>query len=202
VILDAQAVAKAEPHAGGWRYKRDAPDSDLSLSGWNALALRAAQDAGVEVPKEAVQKAVGFVLRCYNPTDKGFSYQPGGAGQVGPTGIGLLGLYLLDGNGATTRPGVGRPEFAAAGNYLAEHPVNDSTPFQYYAMYYTTQAARQAGGATWAAVFKATSARLLAAQSKDGSWPKVGQEPGEAYATSMAVLALTVPYGLLPVYQR
>jgi hypothetical protein len=69
-------------------------------------------------------------------------------------------------------------------------------------MYYATQAARQAGGDTWTAVFKATSARLLAAQSKDGSWPKLGQEPGEAYATSMAVLALTVPYGLLPVYQR
>jgi hypothetical protein len=202
VILDAQAVAKPEPHAGGWRYKRDAPDSDLSLSGWNALALRAAQDAGIEVPKEAVQKAVGFVLRCYNPAEKGFSYQPGGAGQIGPTGIGLLGLYLLEGTTAATRPDVGRPEVEGATKYLADHPVNDATPFQYYAMYYVTQAARQAGGDTWNAVFKTTSTRLLASQAKDGSWPKVGQEPGEAYATSMAVLALTVPYGLLPVYQR
>jgi hypothetical protein len=194
VILDAQAVQKAEKDAGGWRYKRDAPDSDISLSGWNALALRAARDAGVDVPKQAVEKAVGFLLRCYNPTDKGFAYQPGAAAQVGPTGIGLLGLYLLD--GAT------RPELAEAAKYLAAHPVNDATPFQYYAMYYVTHAAYQAGGETWAAVFKATSARLLAAQAKDGSWPKLGQEPGEAYSTSMAILTLAAPYRLLPVYQR
>lgn len=194
VIVDAQSVEKPEAHVGGWRYKPDARDSDLSLSGWNALALRAAQDAGIEVPKEAVQKAVGFLLRCYNAPDKGFSYQPGGAGQTGPTGIGLLGLYLLD--SAT------RPEIADAAKFLASHPVNDATPFQYYAMYYVTQAAHQAGGETWPAVFGVTSGRLLRTQTKDGSWPKLGQEPGKVYATSMAVLTLTVPYGLLPVYQR
>ena len=205
VILDAQAVHKAEKDAGGWRYKPDAPDSDLSLSGWNALALRAAQDAGIDVPKEAVRRAVGFVLRCYSGSDKGFSYQPGTAAQVGPTGIGLLGLYLLDGAGghsAGANNSGARPELSEAAKYLVAHPVNDATPFQYYAMYYAAQAANQAGGETWAAVFKATSTKLLAAQAKDGSWPKLGQEPGEAYATSMAVLTLTVPYGLLPVYQR
>ena len=205
VILDAQAVEKPEQHVGGWRYQRDARDSDLSLSGWNALALRAARDAGIDVPREAVQKAVGFVLRCYNANDKAFSYQPGGAGQIGPTGIGLLGLYLLDGAGAAPAGVTGppaRPELAAAGQYLATHPVNDATPFRYYAMYYVTQAAHHAGGETWEAVFKATSAKLLTSQAKDGSWPKTDQEPGEAYAASMAILTLTVPYGLLPVYQR
>src|SRR5439155_25963211 len=123
---------------------------------------------------------------CYNPADKGFSYQPGTAAQVGPTGIGLLGLYLLDSSGANS-PGA-RPELTEAAKYLVDHPVNDATPFQYYAMYYAAQAANQAGGETWAAVFKAASTKLLAVQAKDGSWPKVGQEPGEAYATSMAVL--------------
>jgi hypothetical protein len=194
VILEAQAVQKPDPHAGGWRYQRNSPDSDISLSGWNALALRAARDAGVEVPKEAVQKAVGFLLRCHNGQQNGFSYQPGGAAQVGPTGIGLLGLSILD--------GASRPELAPAAKYLADNPVNDGTPFQYYAMYYSTLAAYQAGGATWATVSKANFARLLATQAPDGSWPKNGQEPGDAYATSMAVLTLSVPYRLLPVYQR
>ena len=117
VILDAQAVAKPDPHQGGWRYEPKSPDSDLSLSGWNALALRAAQDVGVDVPKEAVQKAVGYVLRCYNGGDKGFSYQPGGGAQVGPTGIGVLTLYLLDGSQ--------RPEVAEGAKWLAAHPVGD-----------------------------------------------------------------------------
>ena len=194
VILDAQAVQKPEAHVGGWRYAPDAHDSDISLSGWNALALRAARDAGMEVPREAVEKAVGFLLRCYNAGEKGFSYQPGGNAQVGPTGIGLLGLYLLDGSA--------RPELPDAAKFLADHPVNDGVPFQYYSMYYVSQAAYQAGGPTWAAVSKVTMARLVAAQAKDGSWPKVGQEPGEVYSTAMAVLTLSVPYRLLPVYQR
>ena len=194
VILDAQAVAKPEPHAGGWRYDRNSPDSDLSLSGWNALALRAAQDVGVEVPKEAVQKAVGYVLRCYHAGEKGFSYQPGGGAQAGPTGIGVLSLYLLDGSQ--------RAEAAEGAKWLAAHPVNDGTPFRYYAMYYVTQAAHQAGGATWPAVSKATFDRLLALQGPDGAWPKSPQEPEGAYSTAMAVLTLAVPQRLLPAYQR
>ena len=194
VILEAQAVQKAEEHAGGWRYQRNSPDSDISLSGWNALALRAARDVGVDVPKEAVQKAIGFLLRCYNTQQNGFSYQAGGGAQAGPTGIGVLGLYVLD--------GTARPELGPAAKYLADNPVNDGTPFQYYSTYYSTLAADQAGGPVWEKVSKANFARLLGAQATDGSWPKNGQEPGETYAASMAVLTLSVPYRLLPVYQR
>ena len=194
VILDAQAVAKPEPHGGGWRYTPQAGDSDLSLSGWNALALRAAQDAGVGVPKEAVQKAVGYVLRCYHAGEKGFSYQPGGGPQAGPTGIGVLSLYLLDAGE--------RPEAVEGAKWLVAHPVNDGTPFRYYAMYYATQAAHQAGGAAWPAVSKSVNDKLLPSQGADGGWPKSPQEPDGPYSTAMAVLTLSVPYRLLPVYQR
>ena len=194
VILEAQAVAKPEPHGGGWRYTPKAADSDLSLSGWNALALRAAQDVGVEVPREAVQKAVGYVLRCYHAGEKGFSYQPGGGPQVGPTGIGVLSLYLLD--------GAERPEAAEGAKWLVSHPVNDDTPFRYYAMYYAMQAAHQAGGETWPAVSKQVTGKLLPLQGKDGAWPKSPQEPDGLYSTAMAVLTLSVPYRLLPAYQR
>jgi hypothetical protein len=90
LILTAQAVAKAEPHAGGWRYEPQSADSDLSVCGWNALALRAAQNVGMEVPKEAIQKAVGFVLKCYHKDAKGFGYQPGGGPNQGLTGVGVL----------------------------------------------------------------------------------------------------------------
>jgi hypothetical protein len=194
VILDAQAVAKPDPHQGGWRYEPKSPDSDLSLSGWNALALRAAQDVGVDVPKEAVQKAVGYVLRCYNGGDKGFSYQPGGGAQVGPTGIGVLTLYLLDGSQ--------RPEVAEGAKWLTAHPVGDDTPFRYYSIYYVTQAANHAGGASWVSVSRPVLERLVALQGKDGAWPKSPQEPEGPYSTAMALLTLSVPYRLLPAYQQ
>ena len=198
VILDAQAVAKPEAQAGGWRYEPKSADSDLSLTGWNALALRAAQDVGVDVPKEAVQKAVGFVLRCYNEKEGGFSYQPAGGAQIGPTAIAVLSLYLLDGGD--------RPERAKGAAFLVSHPVNDDTPFPYYAMYYVTQAANQVGGGAWDAASKAAFERLLAKQNRDGpnagAWPRSNQEPAEVYSTAMAVLTLAVPQRLLPAYQR
>lgn len=198
VILDAQAVAKPEAQAGGWRYEPKSADSDLSLTGWNALALRAAQDVGVDVPKEAAQKAVGFVLRCYNEKGGGFSYQPAGGAQIGPTAIAVLSLYLLDGGD--------RPERAKGAAFVAAHPVNDDTPFPYYALYHVTQAANQAGGGVWDAASKASFERLLARQNRDGpnagAWPRSSQEPGEVYSTAMAVLTLAVPQRLLPAYQR
>ena len=46
---------------------------------------------------------------------------------------------------------------------------------------------------------------LLTAQQADGSWmPRHGSEhgAGKVYATSLAVLALTVEYHYLPIYQR
>src|SRR5207237_2742973 len=41
IILKAQDVPKDAAHAGGWRYDPGSIDSDLWLSGWTILALRA-----------------------------------------------------------------------------------------------------------------------------------------------------------------
>jgi len=197
VILKAQDVPKPPPVAGGWRYEPQQTDSDLSLSGWNALALRAAQSAGVAVPKDRVQRAVQFVLNCYRADRGGFAYQPNQDASVAMTGVGVLSLYLLD--------AAQRPEALAGARYLAEHPVADDTRMPYYALYYSTQAAYQSGDVAWPAVWKVTQARLLPAQNKaDGGWPqsRTAEEPGRAYATAMAVLTLSVPYRMLPIDQR
>jgi hypothetical protein len=196
VILAAQDVAKAEAFAGGWRYEPQSGDSDLSLSGWNALALRALQNIGLDVPKQRVQRAVGFVLKCYRPEQKGFAYQPGGEVSAGMTGVGVLNLYLLD--------AADRPELKGAAELLAKKLVTEDTRFAYYSMYYATQAAYQAAGETWPAVWNHTQQRLNALQQKDGGWPqsKSGEEPGRVYATAMSLLTLSVPYHMLPIYQR
>lgn len=196
VILTAQAVAKPEPHAGGWRYTPDAPDSDMSVSGWNALALRACQDAGLNVPKEAVQRAAQFIVKCQNPTDKGFAYQPGGASELGPTAVGVLSLYLLDAQG--------HPGLADAQKFLAVAGVQPVTKFHYYTAYYGVQAALQAGEPTWGTLSRVAFDGLLPLQLPDGGWPPspAPEEPGRVYSTAMAVLTLSVPYRLLPIYQR
>lgn len=196
VILTAQEVVKPPEQAGGWRYEPQSGDSDLSLSGWNALALRAAQGIGMDVPKEKIASAVKFVLNCYHPTEKGFAYQPHGEPDVAMTGVGVLNLFLLDSSD--------RPETAAGEKWLLDHPVQDDTRMPYYSMYYATQAAFQAGEPVWPIIWKVSQDRLLGTQMKDGGWPQSrnGEEPGRGYASAMAVLTLSVPYRLLPIYQR
>jgi hypothetical protein len=198
LIVTAQDVHKADAYAGGWRYEVNSPDSDLSLSGWNALALRACVDVGIAVPKPAIQRAAKFVMKCYNPDAKGFAYQPGAAVQPGMTGVGILCLNLLDG---------GQPAdaVAAAAKTLAAKPVDESSQYPYYTLYYATQAAFQAGDPTWRDVSKIAFERLMKAQRPDGGWPDSGAESagaGRSYTTSMALLTLSIPYRLLPVYQR
>ena len=196
VIFKAQDINKDPNNSGGWRYEPTSGDSDMSLSGWNALALRAAQAVGFNVPAERVQRAVGFVLKCYRPDDKAFGYQSGNPASPAMTGVALLNLYVMDAGD--------RPETAAGGEYLLSHPVTDDSRFPYYSTYYAAQGAHQAGGAVWSTVWKLTQARLLAEQEKEGSWPQShsSEEPGRIYATTMALLTLSIPYRLLPVYQR
>jgi hypothetical protein len=200
VILAAQNAPKSSPaFAGGWRYERTSADSDLSLSGWNSLALRAAQDVGIEVPTESRRRTVEFVLRCYDEHLKGFAYQPGSGVQPGDTAIGVLCLYLL---GASD--GANAARIDAAAQFLQAHPIDDAIAYPYYATYYVAQAAFQRDADAWPRIGRPALERLIRTQDKDGSWPpsKSGQEPGHVYPTAMAVQALTVPYRLLPVYQR
>jgi hypothetical protein len=196
VIFTAQDALKVEPFAGGWRYEPTNPDSDLSLSGWCALSLRAAAAVGIDVPKDRVARALTFVLRCFRADQSGFSYQPGRDASIAMTGVGMLNLYLLQ--------GPDRPELVLGARYLVAHPVVDATPMPYYALYYSTQAAFQAGDPTWSNVWRSTQIRLLPAQNPDQGWPQSasGEEPGRIYATSMALLTLSVPYRILPIYQR
>jgi hypothetical protein len=203
VILKAQDVTKPEPYAGGWRYEPGAADSDISLSGWNALALRAAQEAGFPVPNESLTRAAAFVARCFDPDSKTFTYQPGGERRLSATATGVLCLYLLDAKPEDRA----KAEKAARG--LAEHPLDEQNTYPFYCIYYVTHAAFQAGDDTWQAVAKATLAALVESQSPDGSWlslkhgnPANASEPGKVYRTAMAVLTLSVPQRLLPIYQR
>ena len=63
----------------------------------------------------------------------------------------------------------------------------------------------QVGGDTWNQVYPQIATNLIQEQDDDGSWKRArGAERnfGPVYATSFAILALTPPYQLLPIYQR
>jgi hypothetical protein len=201
VILNAQDVHKASDNeAGGWRYEPQSSDSDLSLTAWCILSLRAAQNVGMNVPKQRTVRASLYVQRCFSDRDGGFGYQPRNPASPAMTGVGIVALHLLE----ATSDSQTQPQLRAAIRFLMDHPPEEQTIFPYYTMYYTTQAAYQAGDEAWRSIWQANRDQLLSLQTPDGSWPQShsGEEPGKIYATSMAVLTLSVPYRLLPVYQK
>jgi len=197
ITLDAQRVKKSESQTGGWRYAAHSSDSDLSHSGWALMALRSARNNGAPVPREAVDDAMKFILRCGNK-DGGFAYQPNGGPNMAMTGVGLLCLEL---------GGRHRDEVAtkAAAYITREFKEKWNERFVFYTLYYVAQAMFQFGGEEWEAFAPQFYATVLKLQRPDGSWMAWReQEPtaGPCYCTSMAVLALSVSYRQLPIYQR
>ena len=197
IILDAQLVKKGESQRGGWRYVPHSNDSDLSHSGWALMALRSARNNGAPVPREAIDDALKYIARCSNK-DGGFAYQPGGGSSVAMTGVGLLCLELS---------GRHRDEVTTK---AAQHIIRDfkdkwNDRFVFYTLYYVAQAMFQFGGEEWENFAPEFYSTVLKLQRPDGSWMAWReQEPqaGPCYCTSMAVLALSVSYRQLPIYQR
>ncbi|MCA9240893.1 MAG: hypothetical protein KDA37_11870, partial [Planctomycetales bacterium] len=74
----------------------------------------------------------------------------------------------------------------------------------HYGSFYMSQAAFLLGGDTWKQVYGGLTDVFLEEQNRDGSWNLDSVDPqfGKTYTTSLAVLALTPPYQLLPIYQR
>jgi hypothetical protein len=196
LILKAQAVPKDQNNAGGWRYQPNSHDSDLSVTGWQLIALRAAKDSGCAVPSAAIDNAVAYVKRCA-VKNGGFAYQPGQAPNNPRTGTGILALEIC-GEHQT-------PEALAGAKYLAEHPPRWSSEYFFYEVYYAPQALFQVGDEFFRVYYPKLVDVLFQHQEKDGSWLSGDgndRSAGRVYCTAMAVLALAVEYRYLPIYQR
>ena len=195
LILDAQRVPKDDNNKGGWRYTPESSDSDISLTGWQLMALRGAANAGAAVPKKALDDGIAYIRRRA-VVGGGFSYNGNDGPNQGRTGCGILSLELLGQHLSK--------EAVAGGDYLMRNRVTGGGDFYYYAVYYCSQAANQLGGKYWDGIYRPLRDALVQSQRQNGSWAGVGNEGqgGDNYATAMAVLGLCVPYRYLPLYQR
>ncbi len=208
VILSAQKRPKNKEFRGGWRYTPDAQDSDLSVSVWQLMALRSAKNDGLEVPSEAIQEAIDYLKRSYtakldpdgNPPDKpsGFSYTPG---QSSPT-------YTMTAAGLLAMQVCGEyesPLVRGAADWLTQHPPKYDERFFFYGTYYFSQGMYQRGGDYHETARRMVKDLLLPKQQENGSWQaQHGEEDGagRVYATSLAILSLSVKYHYLPIYQK
>ncbi len=197
LILDAQIVEKSARHAGGWRYLPQSNDSDLSVTAWQLLALRAAKNVGCDIPADAIDRAVAYVKQCSPKNGRGFAYQPGQPPSPSMTAAGITALQAC---------GLRDDPLATDGvDFLRQRMPKPAETYFLYSTYYAAVALHHHGGEPWEQAHPALFRDLLRRQQPDGGWPTgtAAEAPlGRIYATSLALLALTVEYGYLPIYQR
>lgn len=202
LILRAQKVRKSESAQGGWRYNPNSADSDLSITVWQTMALRAAKNAGLNVPADSIAAAVDFIKRLFKSSGDLKNRAAAGFGYTSPApswSTSTAGLLALQVCGDYTAP-----EVLATADYLLTNPPKKQVPWFYYGTYYYAQGMYQRGGEHADQAARNVREILLPLQEADGSWAPVGgsENTARVYRTAMAVLSLSVKYHYLPIYQR
>jgi hypothetical protein len=195
LILDSQN------YEGGWRYMPGSRDADLSVTICQIMALRAARNAGLSVPRSKVDKCVEYVKSCQNLHEGWFRYmRQGGGNQQGfaRTAAGVCALYSA---------GIYKGREVEAGlEFLRKNRKHmggwGSRPdmHYFYGHYYAVQAMWTAGGKYWDEWYPSIREELLSRQNGvDGSWI---DQICSHYGTAMACIILQVPNNYLPILQK
>jgi hypothetical protein len=196
LVRACRLIERTQNEEGGWRYNPVPYDADVSVTIAQVMALRSARNAGIEIPKSTIDRAVEYIRRCQNP-DGGFMYQlPSGVSLWPRSAAGVASLYYA---------GIYADNAIDRGlAYLRRHAMPTSpsrTESHYwYGQYYVAQTMYLAGGEEWARFWPLVRRELLARQNPAGTW--TDQSFGTAYATSMALIVLQMPKRYLPIFQK
>ncbi|CAN5795170.1 hypothetical protein BH11PLA1_BH11PLA1_23610 [soil metagenome] len=196
LVKACRLIERTQNDEGGWRYNPVPADADISVTITQIMALRSARNAGIEVPKETIDRAVAYVRKCQN-ADGGFMYQlPAGVSLWPRSAAGVASLFYA---GVHSDPAIDRGLRYIIDNALPGRP-NQGEPHYWYGQYYCVQAMYLAGGASWATWWPAARRELLDRQVQNGTWtdPSVGS----AYGTAMALIVLQMPKRYLPIFQK
>jgi hypothetical protein len=198
LVRAVRLIVQTQNDEGGWRYNPVPHDADISVTITQIMGLRAARNAGIEVPIETIDKAVEYVRACQNE-DGGFKYQLNRGASAWPrsaAGVASLfyaGIYddkaIDDGLAYLVREALpNQPDGRGRGHYY------------FYGHYYAVQTMYLAGGEWWETWWPNIRAELLDNQSSDGLWRNSVAD--DAYGTAMALIILQMPKRYLPIFQK
>ncbi len=199
-------IENSQGAEGGWEYEpRRIVRHEGSVTICLVQALRAAKDAGFEVDKKVVERALGYVRRSQKD-DGSFRYAIGN--DRSSVALTAAAIATLNAGGEYSGRAVlsgfdwmQRQLAQREGDPAWESGERPAVHFPHYERFYLAQALWQhADTRVFERWFEAEQRELLVTQRDDGSWPDTTY--GAVYATSMCVLVLALPDGLLPVYLR
>jgi hypothetical protein len=201
-------VYAQDKEGGGWRYSPNEP-GDTSVVGWQVMALKSAQMAELDVPREVMKRAQYFLDSVMDEGTGGYKYQPKDAAADAMTAVGLLCRQYLQSWGPSSPRMV-----KGVKNWLDKYPPDLNHKNMYY-YYYATQVLHHFGGVSWKKWNNKMRDMLIATQDKGmtprrqhqkGSWSPAGEQwgapGGRLMFTSLSILTLEVYYRYLPLYRR
>lgn len=202
-------TVKSQNKQGSWRYRPHAPDSDMSITVCQLMALRAARNIGIQVPKSTIDRAYQYIDQSAikSGRSKGaFKYQidqPGARHSFALTSAGLASLFNA---GFYDDPMIA-PGLEWLRQNMEAFGIDEryKTYFYWYGHYYCAQVmfiASDKDKSLWDDFYWPRMSReLLDHQQSDGSWPNT-PGPGEVFGTAVAAIILQIPNQFLPIFQR
>jgi hypothetical protein len=217
-ICTAQSSTK-----GGWRYQ-PRTDGDTSVTGWQVMALKSAQIAGLPVPAQTLEGAskwldyaeykkmvsnrprIRYSYEVMNDLNVVGRFVPKGTGTTSTTAAGLLNRLYLGWGPRNASMIAGCDELMDSLPPVDPKTLNKDI----YYWYYASQVMHHMGGEYWNTWNPRMREYLIKSQErqghKTGSWDPTGdpwaQMGGRLYETSLSILTLEVYYRHLPLYRR
>ncbi|TAJ01874.1 MAG: hypothetical protein EPO68_18510 [Planctomycetota bacterium] len=201
-------IERAQGSEGGWGYEpRASFDHEGSITIHMVQALRAARGAGVQVDAEAIARAERYVLASQDE-DGAFRYMLGDARRsVALTAAAMSTLNMV---GRYQGPALERGLDALRRGLLARESgdvlrtpgrPDEEILCPFYERLFVAEALWQLPDerifGDW---IRRERTRLVEHQLADGRWED--ERFGDAYATAVNCLVLSLPLGYLPVFQR
>ncbi len=199
----AYIIENQNPQDGGWRYQ-NWMSSDMSMFGWQLMALKSAEITGIPIPTETKNKMIQFLKTRSLGKHKGLAayriVDPPLPSSASMTAEALFCKQML---------GIKRtnPASEEAVTFLMQRLPKRSEQNLYY-WYYGTLAIYQYGGQPWQQWNESLRDELVQDQRQTGhatgSWdpkPPWGPHGGRIYSTALSTLCLEVYYRFLPLYQ-
>jgi Squalene-hopene cyclase C-terminal domain len=199
-------IESGQNREGGWRYTHGTDDSDTSVFGWQVMALKSGQMAGLKVNPKALDNCRHYLQLCARGKYKSeFTYSPLYSNHsYTMTSVGLLASQYL---GARRDD----PVIVNGLEYLLTNKPDIKQRNTYY-WYYATQVMHNCPGPQWDEWNRNMRRILIETQETKGcaagSWDPEKPEPdpwgsqgGRLMVTSFSALTLEVYYRYLPLYK-
>lgn len=198
-------IVAAQSKEGGWRYFPK-QDNDLSVVGWQLMALQSGRMSGLTVPDSTLELANQYLDQVSHENGALYSYQRGG-GEARPTPAmtaeGLLCRMYL--GWSKDEPGLVKGVGVLHANHL---PTRNERNIYYW--YYATQVFHHFGGEPWDDWNRRMRDLLVESQvtsgSNAGSWDpgsdRWGGAGGRIFITSLSACSLEVYYRHAPIYRQ